>query len=167
VKATKPVQMVLRQALKREWRHLATERIKDDEPKIPLGAKFWPLSRAENAEVRRVIKSEETRAIVTCRQGRKDDSEIEVADAAYWVKGCSSLGRLRFAVLLRVGEKDLPYRHERGSEGGRTHATAKCQNDALRVVQGAREPSPFLGGRMLAISTLHRRGGYAYFHRAG
>jgi uncharacterized protein (DUF2252 family) len=28
-----------------------------------------------------------------------------VLDAAYWVKGCSSLGRLRFAVLLGVGKR--------------------------------------------------------------
>jgi uncharacterized protein (DUF2252 family) len=29
---------------------------------------------------------------------------VEVLDAAYWMKGCSSLGRLRFAVLLGVGK---------------------------------------------------------------
>jgi uncharacterized protein (DUF2252 family) len=37
--------------------------------------------------------------------------DIEVLDAAYWMKGCSSLGRLRFgcvilaAVLLGVGKR--------------------------------------------------------------
>jgi len=30
---------------------------------------------------------------------------VEVVDAAYWMKGCSSLGRVRFAVLLGIGEK--------------------------------------------------------------
>jgi hypothetical protein len=40
---------------------------------------------------------------VTSLKSRPDDATIEVLDAAYWMKGCSSLGRLRFAVLLRVG----------------------------------------------------------------
>jgi uncharacterized protein (DUF2252 family) len=30
---------------------------------------------------------------------------VEVVEAAYWMKGCSSLGRLRYAVLLGIGEK--------------------------------------------------------------
>ena len=29
---------------------------------------------------------------------------IKVLDAAYWMKGCSSLGRLRYAVVLGIGE---------------------------------------------------------------
>jgi uncharacterized protein (DUF2252 family) len=33
----KPVQLVLEQALKRRWRHLAEERIEDVKPTIPLG----------------------------------------------------------------------------------------------------------------------------------
>jgi uncharacterized protein (DUF2252 family) len=77
------------------------------------------LSKTERAQISRVFNAEEARAIVTGRHGRKDDSEVEVADAAYWVKGCSSLGRLRFAVLLRVGNNDY-YRYERGGEGGST-----------------------------------------------
>jgi uncharacterized protein (DUF2252 family) len=28
-------------------------------------------------------------------------------DAAYWEKGCSSLGKLRYCVLLGVGDKQL------------------------------------------------------------
>jgi uncharacterized protein (DUF2252 family) len=30
-------------------------------------------------------------------------SYVAIVDAAYWIKGCSSLGRLRYAVMLRVG----------------------------------------------------------------
>jgi uncharacterized protein (DUF2252 family) len=29
---------------------------------------------------------------------------VDLLDAAYWVKGCSSLGRLRYAVLLNIGQ---------------------------------------------------------------
>jgi uncharacterized protein (DUF2252 family) len=31
-------------------------------------------------------------------------TRVEVLDAACWMKGCSSLARLRFAVLLGVGK---------------------------------------------------------------
>jgi len=44
--------------------------------------------------------------LVTTLKCRDDDAKVEVLDAAYWVKGCSSLGRLRYAVLLRVGGDD-------------------------------------------------------------
>ena len=41
------------------------------------------------------------RALVTAHaQPRRQDAKIELLDAAYWVKGCSSLGRLRYAVLV-------------------------------------------------------------------
>ncbi len=158
-KATKPVQMVMREALKRKWRHLANERIEDVKPKIPLGEKFWPLSKAERTEISRLFKTDDARAIVTGRHGRKDDSEIEVADAAYWVKGCSSLGRLRFAVLLRVGHKDYClFDMKEAAKAAAPHAAdAKMpRNDALRVVHGAQELSPFLGERMLAADFLGR-----------
>jgi uncharacterized protein (DUF2252 family) len=35
----------------------------------------------------------------------EDDAPIEVENAAYSMKGCSSLGLLRFAVLLGIGER--------------------------------------------------------------
>jgi hypothetical protein len=40
-KATKPVQMALRQALKRKWRHLANERIEDVKPIIAIRRYFF------------------------------------------------------------------------------------------------------------------------------
>jgi uncharacterized protein (DUF2252 family) len=43
-------------------------------------------------------------------RARNDDASIRVLDAAYWMKGCSSLGRLRYAVILGIGK--LPYRGE-------------------------------------------------------
>ena len=39
----RPIKIVLAQALKREWRHLAEERIEDVKPTIPLGERFWAL----------------------------------------------------------------------------------------------------------------------------
>src|SRR5262249_33179646 len=34
----------------------------------------------------------------------REHDKIEVLDAAYWMKGCSSLGRLRYAVLIGVAD---------------------------------------------------------------
>src|SRR5271156_4370825 len=45
------VRDVLERAVKRRWRHLAEERIEDVTPVIPLGACFWPLSKAERSEI--------------------------------------------------------------------------------------------------------------------
>ena len=44
------------------------------------------------------------RKLVTAVSCRDDDAPVELLDAAYWVKGCSSLGLLRMAVLLGVGD---------------------------------------------------------------
>jgi uncharacterized protein (DUF2252 family) len=38
-------------------------------------------------------------------KSRDDEAKIRVSDAAHWMKGCSSLGRLRYAALLGVGKK--------------------------------------------------------------
>ena len=41
------VRVVMRQAMNRTWKHLARERLRDIKPNIPLGDRFWPLSREE------------------------------------------------------------------------------------------------------------------------
>ena len=53
--ATEPIRFELRQALKRIWRHLAEERIRDVEPSIPLGKRFWILSRGEKRDISRLF----------------------------------------------------------------------------------------------------------------
>ena len=45
----RPIQRALQQSVKREWRHLAEERIQGIEPVIPLGKRFWKLSEEERA----------------------------------------------------------------------------------------------------------------------
>jgi hypothetical protein len=102
IPAPEPVVAVLKKAFQRRWRHLAEERIEDVKPKIPLGKRFWPLSDEERVAIRSLGDSENLRQLVTHLRSRKDGAPVQVLDAAYWVKGCSSLGRLRYAVLLRV-----------------------------------------------------------------
>ena len=43
----RPIEKVLHQSTKREWRHLAQERIEDVKPTIPLGERFWALDKKE------------------------------------------------------------------------------------------------------------------------
>ena len=103
--APKAVQRVLEQATKRRWRHLAEERIEDVKPEIPQGRRFWPLTPHETKEMDKIFDAPEIRHLVTSLQSRDDEDKVKVLDAAYRVKGCSSLGRLRYAVLLGVGKK--------------------------------------------------------------
>lgn len=153
-----PVKLVLKQALNRKWRHLANERIDNPKPTIPLGKRFWPLTKKERREIERIFRMDEAHRLITSLRSRKDGDDVRVVDAAFWMKGCSSLGRLRYAVLLQVGD-------DRKSDGGlclmdikeaiqaaapRYPGASMPRDNARRVVEGARKLSPFLGERMLA-----------------
>jgi hypothetical protein len=82
---------VTRQAYAASWKTLTVERIKDVSPTIPLGKRFWPLSKEEKQEIGKLLLREEMRKLATMRRSRDDAAEVELLDAAYWVKGCSSL----------------------------------------------------------------------------
>jgi uncharacterized protein (DUF2252 family) len=161
---TAPVQIALRQALKRKWHHLASERIKDVSPVIPLGKCFWPLSGAEKREVKRLFGTEEICTLITRLKNRKNDADVSVLDAAYWVKGCSSLGRLRYAVLIGVGHKEhaegrfclMDIKEATAAAAPRALDARMPRDNAKRVVEGAQQLSPFLGERMLATQFLGR-----------
>jgi uncharacterized protein (DUF2252 family) len=158
----RPVATVLHQAVNREWKHLAQERIEDVKPTIPLGERFWALSDQEKEEITKLFETEEARKLITSLKHRDHDAKVRVLDAAYWMKGCSSLGRLRYAVLLGVGpKKDKEYCLVDIKEAVRAAAPA-AKNAAMprdfakRVVTGACNLSPFLGERMLAAKFLSR-----------
>jgi uncharacterized protein (DUF2252 family) len=104
IKSDRPesIKIVMRKAMSRTWKHLARERLKDVNPNIPLGERFWPLAKAENHAIGELVAREDVRRLVTLLKSREEDATLEVLDAAYWMKGCSSLGKLRFAVLLNV-----------------------------------------------------------------
>jgi uncharacterized protein (DUF2252 family) len=161
-KKLRPIEKVLNQATKREWRHLARERIEDVKPTIPLGKRFWAISAEEKTEVAKLFETEEARKLITSLKHRDDDAKIRVLDAAYWMKGCSSLGRLRYAVLLGVGaKKEKEYCLVDIKEAVHAAAPAAKNADmpkdfAKRVVTGACNLSPFLGERMLAAKFLAR-----------
>jgi uncharacterized protein (DUF2252 family) len=152
------IQHVMELALKRRWRHLAEERIKDVRPTIPRGDRFWHVSKAEDRQLHALFASEGTRELVTAMRGRDDNARLKLLDCAYWVKGCSSLGRLRFAALVGVDKKHpekgemclFDIKEATTAAAPRAPGVKIPANDADRVVHGARALAPYLGQRMLA-----------------
>jgi uncharacterized protein (DUF2252 family) len=151
----KPIQAVLEQSRRRRWHHLAEERIEDVQPQIPLGKRFWTLDKKERAGIEALFQDETVAAMIRKFKGREPDTKISVADAAYWMKGCSSLGRLRYAVLLAIGKSsDRSYcliDLKEATAAAAPQRKMKVRNNAERVVSGASELSPNLGERMLAV----------------
>src|SRR5450631_3404458 len=105
VKQPESIRLVSKRAAAATWKTLAKERIKDERPTIPLGRRFWPISKDENRDIEKLFASEDMRRLATMLRSRDNDARVKLLDAAYWMKGCSSLGRLRYAILLRVGSK--------------------------------------------------------------
>jgi len=99
------IRQVTKQASAASWKTLAVERIRDVSPTIPLGKRFWPLTKEEKQEIGRLFGAEEMRALATMLRSRDDGAQVKLLDAAYWMKGCSSLGRLRYAALLEIAGK--------------------------------------------------------------
>jgi uncharacterized protein (DUF2252 family) len=156
------VRSVRRRALGRRWKHLARERLTDVEPRIPLGKKFWALAGEERDALEALFDEDKVRRTILSLNGRDDDDRVRMVDAAYWVKGCSSLGTLRFAVLVAIGEsKGLAESHALIDLKEAVAAVAPAApgagmpaDHAERVVAGARALSPNLGERMLPSRVL-------------
>jgi len=156
-----PIRDVMRAAEIRRWKHLAEERIDDVTPKIPLGDKYWALTDKERLEMATLMKDEKLIQLVQNIRGKQDE-EVRLLDAAYWMKGCSSLGRLRYALLLGVGKKKrrryhlLDVKEATAAAAPRAANAPVFKNHAERVVAGARALSPFLGKRMIAATLSER-----------
>lgn len=158
------VRIVMRQAMNRTWKHLARERLEDLKPSIPRGERFWELSREETAAISALFEGEPVRRLVAQLKSRDDRAAIEVLDAAYWMKGCSSLGKLRFAVLLNVsnGKRKhddfclIDIKEANPPAAPRASKSSMPKDNGQRVVAGARHLSPALGERMMAAKLLDR-----------
>jgi uncharacterized protein (DUF2252 family) len=157
-----PLRFVLKQALSRKWSELAPDRMENGRPTIPLGKRFWKLARDERRDIERLFAADEARQLVTALKHRDDDAPVRVVDAAYWVKGCSSLGLMRYAVLVQVGKKedgqfaimDIKEAVQAATPGPKPKAMPRSNGD--RVVEGARHISPFLGKRMISAQICSR-----------
>ncbi len=153
---------LLDQSVRRRWRHLAAERLETVKPVVPLSRKFWPLTDQERAGLRSLFEEAEVRALLTRLQSRDAGDVVELVDAAYWLKGCSSLGRLRFAAMVRIGEGksatlSLVDLKEAVTAAAPRNPKARMPRDnAVRVVTGAQALSPNLGNRMIATRLLDK-----------
>ena len=162
------VRFVVREALRRKWRHLHRERI-GKKPKFPLGERFLPLVEEEREAVESFLNRERVRQLVTSLDCREDDATIRVLDAAYWVKGCSSLGLWRCAALVDVvgqaqgrgGYSLLDVKEAVKTVAPAGHHEPLPAHQGERVVRGALALSPTLGARMLAGTVV----GYSVFVR--
>ena len=156
------VKLVMKKAMKRTWKQLARERIDDPEPVIPLGKRFWPLAKDERRAIDDLFSTPALDELVTRINHRADGSRIKVLDAAYWRKGCSSLGKLRYAVLLDVDGGDVNGADlclidiKQANKAAAPHAAGALmpRDQARRVVEGARHLSPALGDRMRSATLL-------------
>ena len=157
-----PVHLVMKDALRRSWKHLARDRFDAVVPTVPIGKRFWKLAPDEKDAIARLFEKKSVSRLATLIGSRDDDAPVSVLDAAYWLKGCSSLGLLRYAVVLGVGAPDggdpqycLVDIKEAVPAAAPAYAKARMPEDhAMRVVEGARHLSPHLGDRMLASDLL-------------
>jgi uncharacterized protein (DUF2252 family) len=166
IESDKPdcIKVVMRRATARTWKHLARERLEDVKPTIPRGERFWPLTKQETNAIDALFRDDSVRKLVTGLSSRPNDATLDVLDAAYWMKGCSSLGRLRFALLLKVStgkKRDDEFCLIDIKEATRAAAPHAPRADmpkdhAQRVVAGAKQLSPALGERMMASRLLTR-----------
>ena len=156
-----PVHLVMKDALRRSWKHLARDRFDAVVPTVPIGKRFWRLAPDEKDAIARLFEKKSVSRLATLLGSRDDDAPVSVLDAAYWMKGCSSLGLLRYAVVLGVGDPKGDLQHCLIDIKQAVPAAAPAYKDsrmpkdhAARVVDGARHLSPHLGDRMLAAELM-------------
>lgn len=160
----RPIRIVMKTALKRTWKQLFEAELEPGRKRLALGRRFWPLSDAERAALDEQVRSPVIHRLVTQLVPRTETggAQIELVDAAYWVKGCSSLGLWRASVLVEVDRDSkkpalclLDFKE--AIDTVTPHVGDDTPADpAERVVIGARHLSPTLGQRMVAVHMLGR-----------
>jgi uncharacterized protein (DUF2252 family) len=157
------VRSIRKRAMGRRWRDLAKERFETTEPRLPIGAKFWQLAEAEREALAELVTSPGVANLVLSLDHKDHDREVRLVDAAYWMKGCSSLGLLRFAVL--VGLKNAKGRSDYALVDIKEAVAPIApiapgaimpDDPADRVVAAAQALAPHLGSRMIAARALDR-----------
>lgn len=159
---SKIIQTLLEQSVRRRWQHLAAERLDTVKPVIPLGKHFWALASEERHSLGELFEHEELKSMITKLQGRDGSEAVTLVDAAYWRKGCSSLGRLRYAVMLRVGDGKnsalclVDVKEGLSAAAPRAANVSMPTDHAVRVVTGAKALAPNLGERMIADRVMDK-----------
>src|SRR6202044_3324892 len=138
------IQLLLERSTRRRWRHLAEERLDTVKPTIPLGKRSWALTAQERSALQEMFTSDSVQPALTELRGHDKDDAVEVLDAAYWLKGCSSLGRLRYASILRIGSGTdsslclVDVKESVTATAPRAPNVEMPRDNAVRVVTGAK-----------------------------
>lgn len=157
------VRTIKLRALGRRWRHLAKERLDAVEPVITLNRKYWALDVAERSAMEAVFEDPAVAHMVLALDRKDADRTVRMVDAAYWMKGCSSLGLLRFAAI--VGLKGASARSDYALVDVKeavdpiapaAKRAAMPRDNAERVAAAAHALSPHLGERMIPVRMLDR-----------
>jgi len=154
------VRSVRRRAIDRRWKHLARERIENRGPRIPLGRRFWHLSEDERAALEALFERPDMEALLLQLSNRETSKRVRLLDAAYWVKGCSSLGRGRYAAIAEIeGETGrslalIDFKAAGPSVAPAARRAKMPKDSGVRIVAGAKALSPNLGERMLPVQLL-------------
>ena len=161
-----PIRVVMKRAVRRTTKHLLQERLGSRRREIVLGPRFWPLDPTERAAVAALVPTRQIRSLVTLLAERHDEARIEFVDAAFWAKGCSSLGLWRVALLVEIiepgkkREKRTPSLLDLKQAVGARSPWAGGMDPGLthgeRVVRGAKSLAPALGQRMAFAELLNR-----------
>jgi uncharacterized protein (DUF2252 family) len=160
-----PIRLVMKRAVKRTSKRLLDERIGGDRKTIKLGSRFWQLADDEREAVRQLVEQEPVRRLITRLEDRDAAAPVRLVDAAFWVKGCSSLGLWRVAALVefrdagKKGESALALLDiKQAIEPSAPWAAGLNPSLApgMRVLSGAQRLAPALGSRMLAGKLLER-----------
>ncbi|BCG86529.1 hypothetical protein MesoLj113c_26390 [Mesorhizobium sp. 113-3-9] len=141
---------LLKRAVRRRWHNLATERFEGSHGALPRNRRFWPLHRAERGQVLSFCHSLDMLALAP-EAAQHGKASWKVLDAAFWIKGCSSLGHLRFAALLRGKHHRMALLDVKEATVATAPAAPQVpmpKNHAERVIAGAKAISPNLGDRM-------------------
>lgn len=157
------IEALLKHAIGRTWKQLVRDHLSHTRPHIPRGKRFWPLSRSEQRAISEALPASGLGALAERLGIATAEETVAVADAAYWVKGCSSLGRPRYAVLLSISAPSdrsrlamLDIKDAPAAAAPRSKTATMPRDNAERVVAAARALSPALGDRMLALRVLGR-----------
>ncbi|UAK26473.1 DUF2252 family protein [Sphingomonas nostoxanthinifaciens] len=155
------VRTVKRRALGRRWRHLAKERLEDVDPSIPLGKRFWRLEADEYEAIEAIFDDAAVSHMILSLRHREDEQRVRMVDAAYWMKGCSSLGLTRVAAIAEMRDEsgDREYalvdiKQAVAPIAPPARGATMPQDQAERVVAAARALSPYLGERIAASRVL-------------
>src|SRR6195952_3367138 len=71
------VQLVMQTAMRRSWRELARERLDEGSAKLPIGKRFWKLTKEEKAGISQLFEKGSVSRLATLLSSRADDVPVE------------------------------------------------------------------------------------------